>query len=193
MNLSEAEDDPESYESSEDEWAETEKKTARRRTTRKTAKKPKKSLEVDESSDSTSERNLPNKSKNGAVRKKKSPSSKVSPSGASTKKSGHKVVYSNNYAVGSFVISKKDAQVGDPNKHPWIWRIDGKSLLQKYEPFEHEGKIRHKNTSIYTGWSPMDMDDYAPLTIDLIEQTEGHVVVELHWDELKKIIHNDSE
>ncbi|XP_045462645.1 uncharacterized protein LOC123672545 isoform X2 [Harmonia axyridis] len=192
MNLSEAEDDPESYESSEDEWVETEKKTSRRRTTRKIAKKPKKSLEVDESSDSTSDRSLP-KPKNGAIRKKKSPSSKVSPSTASSKKKGYKIVYSNNYAVGSFVISKQDAQVGDPNKHPWIWRIDGKSLLQKYEPFEHEGKVRHKNTSIYTGWSPMDMDDYAPLTIDLIEQTEGQVVVELHWDELKKIIHNDSE
>ncbi|XP_045462646.1 uncharacterized protein LOC123672545 isoform X3 [Harmonia axyridis] len=147
MNLSEAEDDPESYESSEDEWVETEKKTSRRRTTRKIAKKPKKSLEVDESSDSTSDRSLP-KPKNGAIRKKKSPSSKVSPSTASSKKKGYKIVYSNNYAVGSFVISKQDAQVGDPNKHPWIWRIDGKSLLQKYEPFEHEGKVRHKNTSI---------------------------------------------
>lgn len=192
MNLSEDEDDPESYESSEDEWIETEKKTTRRRTTRRIAKKPKKSLEVEESSDSTSDQSSP-KSKNGAIRKKKSPS-KVSP-GTGSKKGGHKIVYSNNYAVGSFVISKQDAQVGDPNKHPWIWRIDGKSLLQKYEPFEHEGKIRHKNTSIYTGWSPMDIDDYAPLTIDLIEQSEGQVVVEIHWDELKKIIYNyhDSE
>lgn len=43
---------------------------------------------------------------------------------------------------------KKDVQTGDPSKHPCIWRIDGKALLQKYEPFEDDGKIKHKNTSI---------------------------------------------
>ncbi|KAL3284013.1 hypothetical protein HHI36_018183 [Cryptolaemus montrouzieri] len=170
MDLSEHEDDPEPFESSEEEWTESEKKTTRtrRRTTRKLTKKPRKSVEINESSD----KNSPNP---GII--KKAP----------------RVVQSNNFAVGSFVISKKDAQVGDPQKHPWIWRIDGKSLLQKYEPFEHEGKIRHKNTSIYTGWSPLDMDDYAPVTIDLLEQSNGKVVVELHWDELKWIIREDSD
>lgn len=50
--------------------------------------------------------------------------------------------------TGSFLVAKKDAQTGDPLKHPCIWKIDGKALLQKYEPFEEEGKIRHRNTSI---------------------------------------------
>lgn len=50
--------------------------------------------------------------------------------------------------TGSFLILKKDAQSGDPLKHPCIWKIDGKALLQKFEPFEEDGKIKHRNTSI---------------------------------------------
>jgi hypothetical protein len=63
-------------------------------------------------------------------------------------KSVSKVIHSKDFSTGSFLILKKDAQVGDRNKHPCIWRVDGKALLQKYEPFEDEGKIRHKTTSI---------------------------------------------
>lgn len=46
------------------------------------------------------------------------------------------------------MINKKDVQKGDPNCKPCIWRIDGKALLQKYEPYEEDGKWRHKNTSV---------------------------------------------
>ncbi|XP_048524862.1 uncharacterized protein LOC109538102 isoform X2 [Dendroctonus ponderosae] len=59
-----------------------------------------------------------------------------------------KTIYSEDYATGSFVILKKDAQGSDPSKHPVIWRIDGKALLQKYEAFDEEETVRHKNTSI---------------------------------------------
>lgn len=50
--------------------------------------------------------------------------------------------------TGSFVILKKDAAGEDPSKHPVIWRIDGKALLQKYEAFDEDDKVLHKNTSI---------------------------------------------
>lgn len=98
-----------------------------------------------------------------------------------------KTIFSEDYATGSFVILKKDAQVGDPAKHPCIWRIDGKALLQKYEAFAEDGKVRHKNTSIYTGWSPMDKDLYAPVTVDVIHHNNQNLTVELHWDKLKDI------
>ncbi|KAJ8922267.1 hypothetical protein NQ315_004205 [Exocentrus adspersus] len=98
-----------------------------------------------------------------------------------------KTIFSEDYATGSFVIQKKDAQVGDPAKHPCIWRIDGKALLQKYEAFDEDGKVRHKNTSIYTGWSPMDKDLYAPVTVDVVQHNNQNLTVELHWDKLKEI------
>ncbi|XP_023015330.1 uncharacterized protein [Leptinotarsa decemlineata] len=99
-----------------------------------------------------------------------------------------KTIFSEDYSTGSFVILKKDAQVGDPSKHACIWRIDGKALLQKYEAFDDEGKVRHKNTSIYTGWSPMDKDLYAPVTVDVVHHNNQNLTVELHWDKLKDII-----
>lgn len=103
-----------------------------------------------------------------------------------------KTIYSEDFATGSFVILKKDAQGGDPSKHPVIWRIDGKALLQKYEAFDEEEKVRHKNTSIYTGWSPLDKDLYAPITVDVVRHNNNNLTVEVQWDKLK-VINADSD
>jgi len=32
-------------------------------------------------------------------------------------------------------------------KSPCLWRIDGKNLLQKYEPIPHEGGTAYRNIS----------------------------------------------
>lgn len=60
---------------------------------------------------------------------------------------------------GSFVLAKADL---GPNKsktsnkgksdvesspHPTLWRIDGKALLQKFLPFEEDGKVLYKSTT----------------------------------------------
>lgn len=103
-----------------------------------------------------------------------------------------KTIYSEEFATGSFVILKKDAQGGDPKKHPCIWRIDGKALLQKYEAFDEDDKVRHKNTSVYTGWSPLDKDLYAPITVDVVRHNNNNLTVEVQWDKLN-ILNADSD
>lgn len=121
-----------------------------------------------------------------------SDSSKNVPSRGIHRKFIPKTIFSEDYATGSFVILKKDAQGGDPSKHPVIWRIDGKALLQKYEAFDEEDKVRHKYTSIYTGWSPLDKDLYAPITVDVIRHNNNNLTVEVQWDKLK-VINADSD
>lgn len=60
---------------------------------------------------------------------------------------------------GSFVLAKADL-ASNKNKtsskgksdvesspYPTLWRIDGKALLQKFLPFEEDGKVLYKSTT----------------------------------------------
>ncbi|CAH1954911.1 unnamed protein product [Acanthoscelides obtectus] len=192
--LSEAEDDPEVYESSGEEWDSDSvkgKKKNNRRTSARQPKKPKRMAESatsedeEEEEDSEDEPPPKKKSKNGTTNKKAKPKGKPAANSAGSeedaedeedeedideeededeeeddeedegsaedsnkgKKMVPKTINSGEYEPGSFVILRKDAQV-EPSKHPNIWRIDGKALLQKYEAFADDGKVRHRNTSI---------------------------------------------
>nr|CAI5849204.1 unnamed protein product [Callosobruchus analis] len=236
--LSEAEDDPEVYESSGEEWDSDSakgKKKNNRRTSARQPKKPKRMAESEssegEEEDENSEGDPPpkKKSKNGTNKKAK-PKEKAAANSAGSeedaeeeeeedideeeeeeededeeedegsaeentkgRKTVPKTINSAEYEPGSFVILRKDAQV-EPSKHPNIWRIDGKALLQKYEAFDEDGKVRHRNTSIYTGWSPMDQELYAPVTVDVVKQKGQDLTVELQWDKLKDIeVYSDEE
>lgn len=44
---------------------------------------------------------------------------------------------------GEFVAIKSELN----EMWPAIWRVDGKTLLQKYEPFEENGKVLYRNIS----------------------------------------------
>ncbi|KAK5640494.1 hypothetical protein RI129_011305 [Pyrocoelia pectoralis] len=212
--VSENEDDPDVYESSGDEWNEEveEKKRGNRRSSQRLSKKPRVS-HVDLSSDDEGD-GKKKKSKNGIKRQKLDPEQEEDvveeeeddvdeeeeeeeedsgDSGQPNNKAGSKKGgKSSDFVNGGFLILKKDAQVGDLSKKPCLWRIDGKALLQKYEPFEEEGQVRHRNTSIYTGWSSLDKEMYYPVTVKVLQHQGQNMTVELNWEKLKEV-HHESE
>lgn len=47
---------------------------------------------------------------------------------------------------GAFIVLKTEAD--KETDDPPLWKIDGKALLQKYIPFEQDGKTLYKNTSV---------------------------------------------
>lgn len=47
------------------------------------------------------------------------------------------------FKSGEFVAIKSELN----EMWPAIWRVDGKTLLQKYEPFEENGKVLYRNIS----------------------------------------------
>ncbi|KAK4873374.1 hypothetical protein RN001_015403 [Aquatica leii] len=213
--VSENEDDPDVYESSGDEWnEEVEEKTGRnRRSSQRLSKKPRVThAEVSSDSDGDGKKK---KSKNGIKRQKLDPEQQQKEeleeeeeeedieeeeeededesadsqtnNKTSTKKSTSK---GSDFVNGSFLILKKDAEAG--NKNLCLWRIDGKALLQKYESFEEDGQVRHRNTSIYTGWSSLDKDLYYPVVVKVLRHQGQNMTIELNWEKLKEM-HNESE
>lgn len=44
----------------------------------------------------------------------------------------------------------------------------------------------------YTGWSPLDKDIYAPITVDVIRHNNNNLTVQVQWDKLN-IINADSD
>lgn len=47
------------------------------------------------------------------------------------------------FQSGSFLVLRTEAA----NVDPPLWKIDGKSLLQKYSAFMKDGKVLYKNTA----------------------------------------------
>lgn len=200
---------------------EEEKKKRSRRTSQRLSKKPR-VTHAEDSSDSESGEPKKRKSKNGIKRQKleedvegeeeegedeegdeeendedlagdsADTSSPQSNNKGGKKSSGISSKRDPDFVNGGFLILKKDAQLGDSNKKPCLWRIDGKALLQKYEPFDEAGKLRHRTTSIYTGWSSLDKDLYYPLSVRVIQHQGQNMTIEVDWDKLKEVC-NESE
>ncbi|XP_021918241.1 glutamine and serine-rich protein 1-like isoform X2 [Zootermopsis nevadensis] len=91
------------------------------------------------------------------------------------------------FTSGAFVVLKTDFQNGGD---PPIWKIDGKALLQKYVPFEQDGKTLYKNTSTYSGWSANNKEMYYPAPIVFKMQNRKETIVEFLRDAIKE---DDSE
>ena len=53
--------------------------------------------------------------------------------------------------VGTFLILKSDDAAVSASKPPALWRVDGKTLIQKYESID--GERRYKCVNTYSGWT----------------------------------------
>lgn len=87
------------------------------------------------------------------------------------------------FSSGAFVVLKSDFSNTDD---PPIWKIDGKALLQKYIPYEQDGKTLYKNTSVYSGWNSNSKDKYYAATVVFKQQTRKEHVVEFQRDLIQK-------
>ncbi|XP_066965076.1 glutamine and serine-rich protein 1-like isoform X3 [Macrobrachium rosenbergii] len=80
------------------------------------------------------------------------------------------------FKSGDFVMAKKDM---DMMEHPPIWRIDGKSLLQKFQAFEKDGKTLYRNISTYSGWTSQAKALYVGVKVTFVFQSRYDTVVEM--------------
>ncbi|KAL0268190.1 UNVERIFIED_CONTAM: hypothetical protein PYX00_010223 [Menopon gallinae] len=77
--------------------------------------------------------------------------------------------------TGEFVVMKSDLH----EEYPPIWRIDGKTLLQKYEPFDDNGKTLYRNISTYSGWTTQNKHMYVTVPVRCRVQSRMETIVEL--------------
>lgn len=89
------------------------------------------------------------------------------------------------FTNGAFVVLKTDFE---HEGEPIIWKIDGKALLQKYVPFKDEEaqKTLYKNTSVYSGWSINNKDQYYAAPVIFKQQTRKEHIVEFLKNDIKK-------
>ncbi|CAG9836686.1 unnamed protein product [Diabrotica balteata] len=78
------------------------------------------------------------------------------------------------FKAGDFVVIKAELN----EEWPAIWRVDGKTLLQKYEPFEQNGVTLYRNISTYTSWTPESKKQYMVVPVKLISTGQLEVIVE---------------
>lgn len=95
----------------------------------------------------------------------------------------------NPFKPGEFVVIKADLK----QEWPSIWRVDGKTLLQKYEPFEQDGITLYRNISTYTSWSPESKKQYMSVPVKFKSQSQLEIIVEFLKNEITIIDHDYQE
>lgn len=78
------------------------------------------------------------------------------------------------FKAGEFVVIKSELK----DEWPAIWRVDGKTLLQKYEPFEQNGVTLYRNISTFTSWTPENKKEYMAVPIKYRSQSQLETIVE---------------
>uniref|UniRef100_A0A1B6JKD4 Uncharacterized protein n=1 Tax=Homalodisca liturata TaxID=320908 RepID=A0A1B6JKD4_9HEMI len=118
------------------------------------------------------------------VNESKSVSSDSEPTSTTTYSSTASPIVNKDFTPGAFVVLKSDA--ANLEVDPPLWKIDGKALLQKYIPFQQDGKVLYKNTSVYSGWTINNKDNYFPVAVIFKQQTRKEHIVEFHRDQIKQ-------
>ncbi|EFO26231.2 hypothetical protein LOAG_02257 [Loa loa] len=77
-------------------------------------------------------------------------------------------------AKGTFVVCKADILKEDCP----LWRVDNQNLLQKYPPFNLDGKIAYRNSSTYSGWCDQIADSYIVVRVRFIKHSRSESIVE---------------
>ncbi|CAG9861726.1 unnamed protein product [Phyllotreta striolata] len=97
------------------------------------------------------------------------------------------------FKPGEFVAIKSELK----EEWPAIWRVDGKTLLQKYEPFEQNGTTLYRNISTvrdeYTSWSPEGKRQYVAVPVKYRTQGQLETIVEFLKNEMTVIDHDYQE
>ncbi|XP_018572236.1 uncharacterized protein LOC108911707 isoform X2 [Anoplophora glabripennis] len=86
----------------------------------------------------------------------------------------------NPFKPGEFVVIKSELK----EEWPAIWRVDGKTLLQKYEPFEQNGVTLYRNISMYTSWTPESKKQYMSVPVKYKSQGQLETIVEFLKNEM---------
>ncbi|XP_011308805.1 uncharacterized protein [Fopius arisanus] len=84
------------------------------------------------------------------------------------------------FKSGEFVVMKAELN----EEYPALWRIDGKTLLQKYEPFASNGKTLYRNISTYSGWAPQNRHIYQQVPVKFWQHSKMETIVEFLRDEM---------
>ncbi|XP_025408586.1 uncharacterized protein LOC112682255 isoform X2 [Sipha flava] len=104
------------------------------------------------------------------------------------------------FKSGTFVALKSQYLNSDQSIPQQLWRVDGKSLLQKYK--RCNGDNVYKSVSTYTGWNPSHYSMYRQVTVQFVPTYKGvkivqnksstQVLVQLVSDDDNKTIKNNS-
>ncbi|CAH1397867.1 unnamed protein product [Nezara viridula] len=79
------------------------------------------------------------------------------------------------FNIGDFVVLKTDLVL----RHPPLWRVKEKTMLQKFNHFMKNGFPLYKNLPCFTGWSPESKNVYVGVTVKVVSTIKHDMVVQL--------------
>lgn len=132
---------------------------------------------------------IPNLNKNGCMRGKDL---------TRVETASHWFSLDRHFKVGKFLMYKRDKPLLNTTKLA-LWRIDSKSMLQKFQAFHDEdnsdakaglkNNIKFKAVKVYGGWSPLHTDEFVlvPIKVDFDntkeDTTSGKYIVQIDKDQ----------